>query len=428
MMKKINLRKGVSIIFQTPKKQSFKFGYYNYSPINKDGDKLLAHRIEFEGRMPQKEDFVEIGYFSLPEGHWHKLAVTNAFNWQQGSMLQWLGPEFNNEIIYNDVENNRYIAQIINVNTGKKRKLPKSIYGIDPLGEFSISLNFERCYWTRAYNYAPIVDENWNKRIPVIDGIIKIDLKTGDVKTIISLSDFLKQEDIIDDGITAHWFEHIMMNPSGTRFSFYYRYGNKEKFTTRVYTSDINGENIWKHPAKEGDNFSHLGWIDNENYSLFTYPQTNIGNWYSKDVVKKKNSFIRLFYRKLIKPFFSPKAIELVKGSNYYALTKDMQHVYQHLNKGILSSDGHPGFTKNGRFMLTDTYEDKNNFRNLILYDSQKKKIFILGKFYSTYNSCGWRADLHPRFSHDDKYIIIDSTHNGINQIIVLEANWDFFS
>ena len=64
-MNNFTLHKDVSIEFETPDNLSFKFGYYNYSPLNKNGDKLLAHKIDFEGRLPLKDDEIEIGFFDL---------------------------------------------------------------------------------------------------------------------------------------------------------------------------------------------------------------------------------------------------------------------------------------------------------------------------------------------------------------------------
>ncbi|MFO8068221.1 MAG: hypothetical protein R6U11_11635, partial [Bacteroidales bacterium] len=200
MMKKRqnkNLGKGVEVIFESPAEKSFFFGYYNYSPMNKDGNKLLAHKASFEGRMPYANDTVEIGYFNLEKNNkWHVLGRSNAFNWQQGAMLQWLGPDFNSKVIFNDVESGRFVARIVNVATNEMKTIPHAVYGITPDGKFSISLNFERCYWTRAYSYAPIVDQSWNKRIPEEDGIVKINLETGQKETIIKINDFLKLQGI----------------------------------------------------------------------------------------------------------------------------------------------------------------------------------------------------------------------------------------
>ena len=425
-MNRMILSEFIESRFITPKDQSFKFGYYNYSPISNDSSKLLAHKIYFEGRMPNSEDKVDIGYFEIDTGKWNKLTESNAFNWQQGSMLQWLGPEFNNSIIYNDVVEDKYVARIINLETEEKKTLPKAIYGVDPEGKFSISLNFERCYFTRAYSYAPIIDKRWNGRIPENDGIIKINLETGNYDTIITIADFLASQQIEDDGETMHWFEHIMLNPSGTRFAFYHRYGSIDSFSTRLYTADVNGKNIWKHPFKQGDRFSHLGWRDDNNYVVTTFPETRVANAWKKKAGKKKKtpSYIKL-YRILVKPFMPKKFVKAAMQSNkYYALTKDKSGIIGKILPQELNQDGHPSFTKNGKFMLTDTYADHEGYRHLLLCDCINNNLIELGKFYSHFNNCGWRADLHPRFSPDEKNIIIDSAHNKHHQIIVLTIDW----
>jgi hypothetical protein len=429
-MKKYSLlSQAVKNIFETPKKNSFKFGYYNYSPFNYSQDKLLAHKIYFEARMPSKNDIVDIGYFEYPQGDYIKVSESNAFNWQQGSMLQWLGPDFNTLIIFNDVEDNNYVSRILNLKTGHKKTLPKAIYGVDPLGKFSVTLNFERCHFTRAYSYASIVDENWDKRIPTEDGILKIDLETGSYKTIIGIQEFLDSQKIKDDGETMHWFEHIMLNNSGTRFAFYHRFGTKDSFSTQLYTADVNGNNIWRHPSTLGCSFSHLGWINDESYAVFTYPNTNLKKWYDSKLnnskTKKNYSFIKYIYDKIVKPFAPKKLIGYARGQAKYELTVDQVGVINKLNNDILKNDGHPSFSKDGRFMLTDTYADEEGYRHLVIYDLQKKLLVTIGKFLSVFNNCGWRADLHPRFSLDDSMIVIDSAHSGYHQMLVLELDWD---
>lgn len=415
----------VKVIFESPKEQSFKFGYYNYSPINKSEDKLLAHKISFEGRNPFPADKVEIGYFRLDTKEWIKLAESSAFNWQQGSMLQWLGPDFDREIIFNDAENNQYISRIINVNTKEERKINRAIYGVSPDGKFSISLNFERCNFTRAYSYASVIREDWKEKIPERDGILKINLATGESQTIISLKDIVQKLGS-DTSIVnkAHWFEHIMLNPTGSRFAFYHRYGENVGFKTLSYTSDINGNNIWLHPMSEAERVTHLGWRNEKQYVLYTVTTPKVKQlWLGK---KKKVKWYVKAYRKLVKPFV-PRTIisKLPQPKSYYALTKDMDGVEKKINPLPRNMDGHPSFTKDGRFMLTDTYSDNNNYRNLLIFDLEKGKTHIIGKFFSTFNNCSWRADLHPRFSPDERKIIIDTSHNGYHQLLVFKVDWD---
>ncbi|MCG8702364.1 MAG: hypothetical protein MI922_30210, partial [Bacteroidales bacterium] len=143
--KKYVLQKNlIDIEFISPDDSSHFFGYYDKSPLNTDNDKLLAHKVFFEGRNPSKDDIAEVGYFNLKDGSWIKIAETKAFNWQQGSMLQWIGPDFNSKIIYNDADNNQFVSKMVDIKSYEFKKLPKAIYSIDPLGKFAISLHFER--------------------------------------------------------------------------------------------------------------------------------------------------------------------------------------------------------------------------------------------------------------------------------------------
>jgi Tol biopolymer transport system component len=237
--------------------------------------------------------------------------------------------------------------------------------------------------------------------------------------------DVLDHEGLKADINNKHWLEHIMLNSSGSRFAFYHRYGSDEEYCTRVFTADTEGKEIWAHPHKNGNNYSHLGWAKNDTYVLYTMPEkTTLSAW--KNVERKKSGIrqIPLIYRKIIKPFI-PRGIAkaVLNSKGFYALVHDQGKIVQGLDMKMLSSDGHPSFSKDGRFMITDTYEDMDNYRRLLLYDTLRVEILELGKFYSTFNSCGWRADLHPRFSPDEEHIIIDTTHNGHHQMLILKLH-----
>ncbi len=417
------LYKEASLIFRTPENESYKFGYYNYSPISNDGSRLLGHKVFFEGRMPLPEDKVEIGYFTLDDQIWHKVAESNAFNWQQGSMLQWLGPDFNSKIIFNDSDGGKYIARIIDINTLEEKVIPKAIYGVTPDGKTSVSLNFERCNFTRAYSYAPIVDKSWDVKIPEKDAVIKIDLTTGEYKNIIAINDVLDGVELNEED--GHWFEHITLNPEGSRFSFYHRYGGSV-FTTRAFTADMDGKDLWLHPNTSTEKVTHLGWRDSKSYVLYTVVQSKLNIMMGGKNKKKKQKWYLAVYRSLIRPFVPRKLVKtLPKPKSFYTLTEDRNGVIAKYNPQPGNMDGHPGFTADGRYMLTDTYSDKDNYRHLLIYDTKKDKSYMLGKFYSVYNNCGWRTDLHPRFSKDEEKVIIDSNHNGNNSIMVLNINWD---
>jgi Tol biopolymer transport system component len=347
-------------------------------------------------------------------------------------MLQWLGHDYNSNIIYNDLENFSYVAKIANINTGIIKTVSDAVYAVDANAKFSITLNFERCFWTRAYSYAPISNSYWNQRIPPDDGIYRIDLETGIKKNILRMSDFLEYNGK-DDGVSSHWFEHIQMNPSDSRFAFYHRYGSNERFVSNLYTADISGQELWPHPKGDNDRISHLGWKSQREYVVFVYKVKASKQSFAEktNIAHRENAtakFITKMYRRLIKPAVVKSDAAIREKRQYYQLTSDQKGIQRKLVGGLLSRDGHPSFSNDGRYMLSDTYADVEGYRHLYVYDLEKQKVTLLSRVYSTYNSCGWRADLHPRFSPDNSKVIVDSTHSGYHQMVVFNIDWKLVS
>ncbi|MBO4356000.1 MAG: hypothetical protein J5850_04020, partial [Clostridia bacterium] len=83
----------------------------------------------------------------------------------------------------------------------------------------------------------------------------------------------------------------------------------------------------------------------------------------------------------------------------------------------------HCTWSKNMRYMLTDTYPDAEKRRSLLLYDEKNDEIYQLGEFYSypkemeknnqKWNISSLRCDLHPKWTEGEKYIYFDSVHEG---------------
>ena len=70
------------------------FGYYDKFPWNANSRYMIGLETEFMDRPPTAEDRAVIGLIDLEDGNrWKPLAETTAWNWQQGTMLQWVGTE-----------------------------------------------------------------------------------------------------------------------------------------------------------------------------------------------------------------------------------------------------------------------------------------------------------------------------------------------
>lgn len=423
------LNRKVRLVFETPVDRSHFFGYYTHSPLSADSRYLLAHRLGFDARPINENDRTEVGYFDILTGKWETIGETRAFNWQQGSLLQWLGPDFQSKVIYNDQEDDSFIARIADISNGNKRSIPHAIYVLHPSGEHALSFRFERQYYCRAYHYAGVKDQKWNVPLHPDDGILSIDLKSGAAQLIVRTEDIAAIDPLPETAGAAHWLAHLLLNPSARRFMFLHRFGTSEIYTTRLFTADYDGSNLFCLPGYLTHSYTHMAWRDNQSFVIYTKKERPLSKVYSS-LASSSNTFKSLpvkLYRS-IKRFIPRDFTDRRVITSGYTLVQDGVSNSRLISTGMLREDGHPSWTKEGRFMLTDTYADEKGYRHLLLYDAVKNKVHRLGQFISPYNNCNFRCDLHPRFSPDEGYVIIDTAHSGRRQIFLLELDLNRFS
>lgn len=416
----------IQVLFETTSNDRFWFGYYNYCPIDDTGNKLLAHRWgsnEEEEREFNQNDIIDVGWFDLQTKQWHYVATTRACNWQQGAMSQWIFIDGEQRIIFNDADNGVYISRIYNADGTLYKNLPIAIYGINEKEQFSITINFERAYWCRAYHYQFIRDEQYNRELTDKDGIYKLDIKTGQFKKLIDINSILQYDFNPDFLEGKHWVEHIMLNPQGNLFAFYHRFDNGTGYKTRCLVADVEGHIICSLKDWTLHSWSHLGWIDNENFVIYGITRKPLGNLYSAVTLNsgKLGKFLRKIYRNLFSKHVSPQMHNKLATGNGYEIYNISGERLGIIDVDLLINDGHPSFTKDKHYMLTDTYAFDGEYRYLLLFDMEEKNLKVLGKFYSPINATSYRCDLHPRFGNSENIIVIDSAHSGRHGMIVLK-------
>ncbi len=77
-----------------------------------------------------------------------------------------------------------------------------------------------------------------------------------------------------------------------------------------------------------------------------------------------------------------------------------------------LDVDGHPGWNPVfSQWLVTDTYEDKQGFRQLILFNEKNRQRIDLARLFSpeVFNTPPGNCDLHPRWDFSGRYVCVDS-------------------
>src|SRR5574340_367668 len=353
------------------------FGYYDKFQFDATGRYALGMEVGFEHRQPRADDAIRIGMVDLKNGdEWIDLGESRAWSWQQSCMLQWL-PGSANEIIWNDRQGQRFVAHILDVKTRKRRTIPSSIANISPDGKWALTTDFARITHTRpGYGYEGVPDPTRNVGAPEDSGIWRVDLKTGRRKLLISLGAMNRIPYRREAAVEAmHWTYVLLAAPGGKRFSFIHRWRSKGQrgFSTRLFTASPDGSEIFE--LDPSGQTSHYIWRD----------PTHILAW------SRHESHGNAFY-----------------------LFEDRTGKVEAVAPDVMKVNGHCTYLPGGRWILNDTYPDKQRLQHPYLYDSRTSKQYPLGHFYSPPEYTGEvRCDTHPRCSRDGRSVMIDSPHGG---------------
>lgn len=363
------------------------FGYYDKCPWNASGKYLLGLETDFMDRPPTGDDRAVVGMVDLEDNcQWAPLADTRAWCWQQGCMLRWLPSVSNRLIIYNDRDEDHYVSIIRDVLTEETQILPMPVYAVSNDGRQAVTLNFARVQRTRpGYGYAGVVDQWANDPHPEEDGIYWMDLKTGVYKLIVSLAQiaaFLPDDTM---SIGHHWFNHLQFCADDRRFLFLHRWDIGEgRRRTRLFTANLDGSDLYC--VSDHEMVSHFDWYD----------ANHILAWARRYDV----------------------------GDRYFLFTDQSDEVAV-VGDGVLTVDGHCSYSPDRRWMLTDTYPDRDNhYRTLLLYRLKDGLRVDIGSFYSPPEVTGeLRCDLHPRWHWNGTQVCVDSVHEGSRQMYVVDVS-----
>jgi len=355
------------------------FAYYDKLQFDPACRYVLGMEVDFEGRSPRPDDVIRIGMVDLKDNdRWIELGTSRAWCWQQGCMLQWR-PGSKSEVLWNDREGNRFVCHILDVFTRKKRTIPHPIYSVSPDGRTAVAPDFRRVQDMRpGYGYPGLPDPHRDELAPGDSGIWRIDLETGESKLVISLADVAKIPYTHGDlSQMKHYFNHLLVNPDGTRFIFLHRWRGKKGrgFGTRMLTASPEGKDI--RVVDGYGRTSHFIWRDPRHILAWAWHPSHKSAFYLYEDA-------------------AGGGVEVVA-------------------KGAMTHNGHCSYLPGNEWILNDTYPSgARREQHIYLYHIATGKRVFLGHFPSPPQYSGeWRCDTHPRFSPDGRMVVIDSPHGG---------------
>lgn len=350
------------------------FAYYDKLEFDPSGRYALGMEVDFEHRSPRPDDAIRIGMVDLEDGdRWIELGESSAWCWQQGCMLQWR-PGSKTEILWNDRQGDRYVCHILDVKTRVKRTVPHPVYCVSPDGRWGVAPDFRRINVMRpGYGYAGLPDPYDGELAPKDSGIFHIDLETGQRKLVVSLADIARIPfPKADVSKGKHWFNHLLVNPAGTRFEFLNRWREpgSTRWYTRMFTAAPDGSDV--RILDQCGLTSHFIWRDPEHILAWSLQKPPGGFYLFED---KTGGKIELVYEQ---------------------------------------PDGHCNYLPGNQWFVCDTYPDRQRCQHVYLYHVASGRKLFVGRFYQPPEYKGeWRCDTHPRISPDGRKVLVDAPHAG---------------
>lgn len=358
------------------------FGYYDNSPWDITDRYMLCLRAKDTYKSVAPKEEADILLFDTINGNSYEvLGHTKSWNVQQGCMLQWLGPDFSERIIYNDFRDGRYCSVISNIRTKEERVIEMPVYSVSKNGKFALSLDFSRLHRLRkGYGYSNIPELTANEKCPDKPCIWYIDLESGDIKPLMNYTNFAYFETRPEMKDAEHKVNHIMLNPSGNRFMVLHRWFKGSRKYTRLITINVDGKEMYN--LSDDDMVSHCCWKNDE--EILAYE-------------RKKGT-----------------------GNGYYLMI-DKTHEYQKLWPELVS-DGHPSYSPDGGLVVTDTYPDRARIANI--YCMYGEKIINLARVFAPFRyDNDVRCDLHPRWNRKGDKVCFDSVVEGKRGLYVVNIS-----
>lgn len=399
------------------------FGYFTLCPWNAPGTHMAVHRTTTTSPIPGPDEAAEIMLIERDDYSTARVVgVTTAWNWQQGSALQWVGDDPNRVIYNRRTEDARFVARVQDVRTGEHHDLDRAIYGVCPTGARAYSVDFARLHFVRP-GYGYTVGEEARRGVapgaPADDGLWVVDLERGTADLMISLHRLVWTSPHSSMTGAIHWVDHVQPSPDGAHVAFLHRWSTSEGlFFSRLMVSDAQADRLVC--LENGGGASHYDWRDD---------RTIVG-WFRPPRPVNRLRMASPSFRRVLQPLLRvahagsrllSRAAKAVAGDGYFSIDVSTE-ARRRLDHSPIREDGHCAISPCGQRMIIDTYPDQERIQRIYIHDFEAERTTLVAEVPSPARFTGaYRCDLHARWSRDGRTICFDSTRDGARQVYTLD-------
>ena len=145
-------------------------------------------------------------------------STTRTWNFQEAAMAFWL-PWAKDTVVFNDRRDGKFVSVVMNWKTKEERIVPYPVSAVSEDGTWALGINYARLFLTRP-DYGYYGDGQDPKKgvvFPEDDGLFRIDLKTGEVKLIVSCAAVKGMVPEVKDPNGMSYICHTVISKDGKR-------------------------------------------------------------------------------------------------------------------------------------------------------------------------------------------------------------------
>lgn len=394
-------------------------GFHDVTPWNTASDEMVCLATDLpEDRLPGPDDLADVVLVG-EDLTTRNLATTRAWNWQKAARQRFMPALGRRIVAFNDATDAGFCTRVFDLDAGdaprETARIPRALYDIAPDGSYGLSVDMVRLASGQpGYGYAH------RAAAPEPDGetgIVRVDIASGEARTILPMADFLARHGIAAD-LGLHYFTHIQIAPDGWRYAFIHRcyLSNGGLLNHLVVADSAGGEARIVH----ADKVSHFDWERPD--AIVVWCRQNAA------VKALKESRLKAIARPLYLLSRRIRSSALRQGVYNEAFRRIEISTGRKsvIGRGILVEDGHPQVhPRHPELWVNDTYPTPDHVQTLMLFHAPTGRRIDIAAWptQTSIQETLWRCDLHPRWKPSGDMVCVDSAHAGRRQVCVADVS-----